>query len=237
MPAYGFSTGALFKGALARGVDATRSLQLPAIELSALKLRELDGLVQYVDTADLSSFAYVSIHAPTDLSREQEAAVAATLLGLARRFRWHVVVHPDCLWTPDLWTPFGDLLCIENMDKRKAIGRTFEELADLFERFPAARLCFDIAHAHQVDTSMTEAFRILRAFSGRICQLHVSEVTSSSKHDRISESIIQSFQEVSDQLPRNVPVIMETPVSVDEARAELDKAARLFIQTRAVSHA
>jgi hypothetical protein len=228
MPRYGFSTGALFKDALAEGVAASVALNLHVIELSALRLRELDGLIGYVTTRDLSSFGYVSIHAPTDFTQEQERGVAGDLLVLARKFKWHVVVHPDCLCTREVWEPFGELLCIENMDKRKAVGRTVEELAIQFDRFPAASLCFDIAHAHQVDTSMTEAFRILRSYEKRICQLHVSEVTSTSKHDRISESVLGAFQEVSEQLPRNVPVIMETPVTVVEAPAELAKAARLF---------
>jgi endonuclease IV len=114
------------------------------------------------------------------------------------------------------------------MDKRKAIGRTVEELSDLYQRFPAAGLCFDIAHAHQVDTSMTEAYRILRAFKARIRQLHISEVTSSSKHDRISESALRSFQTVADQLPKDVPVILESPVSPFEAVSELRQASRLF---------
>lgn len=127
-----------------------------------------------------------------------------------------------------MWREFGPLLCVENMDKRKPVGRTANELRRWFDEFPDARLCFDIAHAQQVDPSMTEAYRILKEFGDRICQLHVSEVTTSSKHDRLSESAIRAFIEVSEQLPPNAPAILETPVSEEDARTELRQAARIF---------
>jgi len=166
----GFSTGALSKDRLTEAVAAARAMRLECVELSALHLRELQPLVDFVNGNGVNDFKYVSIHAPTDYTREQEPQVAATLLKLATEHSWSVVVHPDCLWNPDVWTPFGKWLCIENMDKRKRVGRTAEELCELFDRFPAAGLCFDIAHAHQVDTSMTEAYRILRKFGRRIYQ-------------------------------------------------------------------
>ena len=75
---------------------------------------------------------------------------------------------------------------------------------------------------------MTEAYRILRHFGDRICQLHVSEVTSSSKHDRISNPVLEAFREVAEHLPRHVPVILETPVTLEEAERELRQVAKLF---------
>ena len=228
MPLLGFSTGALFRDDLARGVEAVRDMRLEAIELSALRKRELPGLVDFVESAKLDAFTYISVHAPTDYLPDEEPDVARILLELSRRHGWPVVIHPDCISNVDLWRPFEEHLCIENMDKRKPIGRTVEELRPLFEAYPGARLCFDIAHAHQVDTSMTEAYRILREFGPRICQLHVSEVTSKSKHDRISEAVLSAFLDVSVLLPKTVPVILETPVNVAEAGRELRMVARLF---------
>jgi hypothetical protein len=228
MPPIGFSTGALFKDALSDGVTAALQMHLEVIELSALRFRELASLVEFVHAADLTAFHYVSLHAPTDYTAEQEPAVASALLTLANQFHWPVVVHPDCIVNQEVWKPFGQWLCIENMDKRKKAGRTLEELQSVFGAFPDARLCFDIAHARQVDSSMTEAYRILRELSNRICQIHMSEVTSSSKHDRISESAVAAFREVADQLPLNAPVILETPVTPEQALGEIAQAARIF---------
>lgn len=227
MPAIGFSTGALFKDQLALGVDLLRRLELTAVELSALRLRELPTLIEFVATNDLSFFNYVSLHAPTDFSPEQERSVAASLLKVALEKGWRVVVHPDCIGDVDAWKPFGDLLCIENMDKRKNVGRTVGELEAVFAKLPLARLCFDIAHARQVDTTMTEAYRVLARFGERIVQIHMSEVTSASKHDRISDAAVTSFREVASYLP-DVPVILESPVTPDIANAEVDQAARVF---------
>jgi sugar phosphate isomerase/epimerase len=229
MPSIGFSTGALVQGALARGVDACRKMGLEAIELSALRHREVTGLVEYVRGHDLSGFSYVSVHAPTDYAADEEAAVATIFLELAREFHWPVVVHPDCIRSVDLWAPLGEWLCLENMDKRKSTGRTLEELEPWFETLPEAGFCFDIGHAHQVDPSMTEAYRMLREFGPRIRQLHVSEVGSSSRHDRMSEAAILAYREVAEQLPATVPVILETPLELYEARAEVAKVERIFV--------
>jgi hypothetical protein len=230
----GFSTGALFKDQLAAGVDMARTLGTEVIELSALRSRELPVLVDYALNNSLSAFAYISVHAPTDYGAQEEAEVASLLFSLATGRGWPVVVHPDCIVDRSLWRPFGRKLCIENMDKRKATGRTVEELRAILADLPDAMLCFDLAHARQVDSSMTEAYRILRAFGSRICELHVSEVSSSSKHARISDSALAAFQEVATQLPTNVPVILESPVEPGEAEAEMVQAARMF-ERRAVS--
>jgi hypothetical protein len=228
MSIIGFSTGALAKGDVLHGIDSVARLGLTAIELSALRVLELEGLENAVEVTDFDRFRYVSLHAPTNFTVEQEEYVASRLYGLAKPRSWPVVVHPDCIRRGELWKQFGHLLCIENMDKRKPVGRTAGELEVLFADFSDAQLCFDIGHAQQVDPSMTEAYLILRRFSDRIGQIHLSEVTTSSKHDRLSETVIRGFCEVSDYLPLNIPVIMETPVAFEEARIELAQAERIF---------
>jgi hypothetical protein len=73
-------------------------------------------------------------------------------------------------------------------------------------------MCFDVAHARQVDTTMTESYRILKNFKERIAQIHISGLTSASKHERLSDSAIESFREVALYMPY-VPVILESPVA------------------------
>ncbi|MDX1981230.1 MAG: hypothetical protein SFV51_13245 [Bryobacteraceae bacterium] len=55
-----------------------------------------------------------------------------------------------------LWRRFGSLLCVENMDKRKAIGRTARELNLILQQLPEASFCFDIGHLRQAGPTMTE---------------------------------------------------------------------------------
>lgn len=232
MPTIGYSTGALFKSDLQSGVGLCRRLGTNAIELSALRTRELESLVEFVSTADLSAFTYISVHAPTDFSADEEPSIARCLCTLALTRRWHVIVHPDTIRKQELWKPFEQWLCIENMDKRKPVGRTVEELASFFGSFPKASLCFDIAHAYQVDPTMTEAFRILREYADRLCQLHVSEVSSSSRHERISEMALVAYRTVAGMIPETVPVILESPVVEGEAQEEIAQAERIFQTTQ-----
>jgi hypothetical protein len=108
------------------------------------------------------------------------------------------------------WMEFRDRLLIENMDKRKPIGRTADELSKYFRELPEARLCFDIGHARQVDPTMAEARKILEKFGDRLAEVHLSEVNSSSKHDPLSAYAIEAFQSIANLIPEHIPVILET---------------------------
>lgn len=230
MSRIGFSTGALAMGHIERGVDIARSLGLGVIELSALRLRELNGLIDFVSKEELSDFEYVALHAPTDYKALDEQRVAEILGTIARERQWPVILHPDVVCEFGNWVPLGPWLCVENMDKRKPSGRTVEELDQALAVTPEAYVCFDIAHARQVDSSMTEAYRILRRFRSRIRQMHFSEVGSDSKHRRISDSAFRAFAEVAHSLPAEVPVILESIVAespnvLEDARVELERVA------------
>jgi hypothetical protein len=133
-------------------------------------------------------------------------------------------LHPDAVHDWSHWEGFGDFLCIENMDKRKPTGRTAEELDGIFQRVPDASFCFDIGHARQVDSTMTEAYVILKAFGGRLRQVHLSEVNTRSKHDPLSYGSILAFREVAHLIPESVPVILETPVREDQIELEIERA-------------
>ena len=132
------------------------------------------------------------------------------------------------------WREFGALVCIENMDKRKLIGRTERELAAIFRELPDAGFCFDIGHAAQVDPTMTEAYFILKCYREKLTQIHVSEVNSRSKHDSLSYGTIQSFRDVAHMIPAGLPIVLETPVSPERMQAEMNKA-RFALRLGAVS--
>jgi sugar phosphate isomerase/epimerase len=132
------------------------------------------------------------------------------------------VVHPDALFDMSLWREFGAGLCVENMDKRKPIGRSAKELDRVFKQLPDATLCFDIGHARQCDPTMTEAYLILREFGTKLRQVHVSEVNTQSKHDRLSFGSILAFQEIAHLLPEDLPLILETPVDETDIAEEIN---------------
>lgn len=224
MQATGFSTGSLAYGDFEKGLAMMRGkTTVNAIELSALRQPELLPLVSSLERLDLRGFVYISLHAPSRMSVEEEREAIGLLRSVAER-RWPIIVHPDAVNDWSLWRAFGELLLVENMDKRKPTGRTAQELSRIFEHLPAASLCFDLGHARQVDPTMTEATVILQQFRDRIKQLHVSEVDSESKHDRLSFESILAFQKVANLLPQNIPTILETPVKEEELEAEVGVA-------------
>lgn len=229
----GFSTGCLAPGDVPLALGMLAWAGVRAVELSALRVAELPVLTESADLLPLDGFEHVSVHAPSKFAPDQEAWVVGLLKHCADR-GWPIVVHPDVVRTDALWRDFGPLLWIENMDKRKPIGRTALELEQVFRRFPEAGLCLDLAHARQCDPSMFETHRILRIHGARLQQLHLSEVSSASKHTPLSYGAIQDFATVADQIPHAVPVILESPVTAHEIRLELARAREALVEASLV---
>lgn len=221
----GFSTGALslsdFRGAL----EILRDTAVDAIELSALRYAELENLLESIPDLNLSKYAFKAVHAPSAFDAIQEVQIASKLMKHVPK-HWPIVLHPDAIHDFSLWRGFGKQLAIENMDRRKPCGRTLEELLAIFEELPNATLCFDIGHARQVDTTMTEAYRILSEYSDRLVWLHISEVNSLSRHEPLSFASISAFAEVSYLIPESVPAILESRVPSGAIDLEIEKAMK-----------
>jgi hypothetical protein len=202
------------------------------VELSALRVDELEPLVQALDSLDLAGFEFVSFHAPSRFSSDDEAYVVDRLQSVMER-EIPVVVHPDVIFRPARWEDMGPRLLIENMDKRKAVGRTAQELRSLFEHFPRSRFCFDLGHARQVDPTMTEARLILENLGERLAEVHISEVNTNSRHDPISSNAISAFRSVASLIPENVPVVLESLIDQGQSDVltEVDRARRALDQT------
>lgn len=223
----GFSTGAVALGDFVRALTLLETTTADAVELSALRVGELVPLVTELPNLDLRRFRHVSLHAPSSYPAEDEGTVVDALSHAARR-GLDVIVHPDAIHDTGAWLALGDRVCLENMDKRKPIGRSADELAVFFERLAGAGLCFDIAHARQFDGSMTEAYRILKRYGGRLRQLHVSEVATDSRHVRMSPGAMRDFRQVASLVTADVPIIIESMLGADELTAELRAARSLF---------
>jgi hypothetical protein len=221
----GFSTGALALSDFRLALKELQGQPIDSIELSALRYRELRPLLSALGTLTLTAYKYISIHAPSSFDADQELEIVDLLRSFVPN-NWPIVLHPDTIHDFSAWRVFGRQLAIENMDRRKPIGRTLEELNLIFEKLPDAMLCFDIGHARQCDTTMTEAYRILRAYSNRLCQVHVSEVNTASRHDPLSFAAILAFAEVANLIPCSVPVILESRVTQDQIEAEIERAQK-----------
>jgi len=217
----GFSTGALALSDFHSGLAMNQAAGLNAVELSALRETEVADLIAALDALPLLGMEYVSFHAPSSLHSSSEQELVAQLHPVFAR-RWPVIIHPDIISDLDLWASLGDRILVENMDQRKPIGRNTRELRQIFSRLPEARLCFDIAHARQVDPTMSVAVEILLEFGDRLAELHISEVDSASRHVSISQMAMKSYQRISALIPAHIPVIIESMIRESEIQSEVE---------------
>jgi hypothetical protein len=172
---------------------------------------------------DLGGYSYVSVHVPSGFKSLTEADVAARLRPCIDR---EIVIHPDAVRDPKCWASFGSLLCIENMDKRKRTGRTVDELETFFSMFPDATFCLDIAHARQIDSTMDEARLMLRRFSGRLRQVHISEIDGQGHHHGLSWGTILASRTVAGLIGQEVPIIIESQIPEKDIGREIEAVER-----------
>ncbi len=225
----GFSTGSIALDDVVRGLDIAAQAQVKAIELSALREKELDPLLESLPQLEnrLKAFDYISFHAPSYIIEMSEAELVLKLQQVAER-NWAIVIHPDLINDFSLWKQLGRAVCIENMDKRKIIGRTATQLLNFFEELPEATFCFDIGHARQVDPTMQEAESFLQLFQDRLQQIHMSYVNSQSRHERLNFESIMAYQRMASWIDESVPIILETPVEKSNLDTEILSAERVF---------
>lgn len=230
MAPIGFSTGAVAYGDFRVAINLLSPTRATAIELSALREAELPAMLTALP--DIigglrARYDYVSFHAPTDF--EDERLIVSQLKAVAE-LEMNIIVHPDTIRDPGSWRELGAHLSIENMDSRKLSGRTVEELRTFFDLMPEAKLCFDIAHARQVDSTMLEAVRIVEEFGDRLVEVHLSEINSQGKHFPMSFAAKRAYEPFAEVM-LTVPVILESVVANDEIVPEI-AAAELLLTFR-----
>src|SRR6266446_10689381 len=89
----GFSTGALEKGNYRQALRWLYSHHVQNVELSALRIDELQPLVEDIEKLPMGSFTYISFHAPSAFPEEAEPGVVQ-LLGRVFKRGWNIIVHP-----------------------------------------------------------------------------------------------------------------------------------------------
>jgi endonuclease IV len=223
----GFSTGSIALGDFNKGIEILRRKGIDCIELSSLRELELQHFISSISNLDLSGFNYISFHAPSKLVQFTEKQIV-DLLHVVLDKKWLIVVHPDIIKDYKLWQSFGSYLCIENMDKRKSIGRTAFDLKFIFQQLPDASFCFDVAHARQVDSTMTEAILMIKNFGSRIKQIHLSDLNSQSKHEPLNLEAMMVYRNLLKDISKEIPIILETPVSEEKIDREINRALFIF---------
>jgi hypothetical protein len=208
----GMSTGALFeqRGDWMALVAKAQRTSTFAIELAALDVDELPGLVHFLSTAPALPFRFISLHAPSKGRRLREKQLVAMLAQIVRCVD-AIVVHPDTIDDPARFAPLGAALVLENMDSRKHDGRTADELEPYFAALPHAGLCFDVAHAASVDDGLGEGERLLDRHGARLRHVHVSSLDEDCHHVALTAADEERFGPLLRRC-RDVPWILEAPL-------------------------
>ena len=191
-------------------VAAAHEVSSYAAELSALQVREFEGLLAYLELEPALPFHDLSVHAPTKGLRD--AAHLHELLDRLPLGIETVVVHPDTLGPGDELAALGSRVVVENMDGRKAFGQTPDELAEVFTRLPDAGFCFDIAHAWSLDPTMGLAGELMDRFASRLREVHLSSLSADGRHIGLTDEHAALFAPLLSRCV-DVPWILEAPVS------------------------
>jgi hypothetical protein len=188
---------------LLQAVEGTSTF---ATELAALSEPELEGLRKFLVHSNPLPFRYLSVHAPVKHLHAGEEEMISWLQALPPEVN-AIVAHPDTIEDLGLYRLLGKRLVIENMDARKATGRTAEELEPVFAELPEAGFCFDIAHAWSIDPTMELASELLDHFGDRLRHVHLSSLED-GKHVPMLPEHDLLFQPLLDRC-RDVPWILE----------------------------
>jgi hypothetical protein len=216
----GASTGWLAADARAAGKAApewallagrARRHYTGACELAALSEPELAPLIEFLVARPSLPFDFLSVHAPSKHRALPETELVAMLGEIAPRVD-AIVLHPDVIGDHAAWAPLGATLVLENMDPRKADGRTADSLAPHFEALPDAGLCFDVAHAYAIDPSLAEGHAILDRFGDRLRHLHVSALDAAHHHVALNAAQEERIRPLLERC-RDVPWILEAPLA------------------------
>jgi hypothetical protein len=208
----GVSTGYMVgaRGDWPRLAAAAEVLSDDVVELSALSARELPGLVSFLDDVPELPFRHVSVHGPSKGWEGSPEALVATLAELPDCVEG-VVMHPETFGDVGPFAALGARLRLENMDTRKPDARTAAELARYFDALPAARFCFDVAHAQLADPTMALAHELLDAFADRLVEVHLSSIEPSGAHVPLRIEDAEAFLPVLERCA-GVPWVLEAPL-------------------------
>ncbi|WP_320670826.1 TIM barrel protein [Patulibacter defluvii] len=182
-----------------------------AVELAALSEPEFLSLCDWLAASRRElPFRFLSVHAPTKHRELPESALVERLRALPAVVD-AIVVHPDAIERPERYAALGATVVLENMDARKADGRTADELEPFFAALPEAGFCLDVPHAQSIDPSLDEAQRLLDAFGERLRHVHLSSLDEHCHHVPLRPADEEAFGPVL-QRCLDVPWILEAPL-------------------------
>lgn len=170
------------------------------------------ALLPHLAGGRLGSFERVSVHAPLSFDTSV-TDVQPILDGIEHDLVLHPDVYRDEAWVAGL----GSRAVFENMDVAKSFGRTAADLKLVFERFPEAGFCLDVAHVRTNDASLALGHELLDAFGGRLRQLHVSGIEPDGTHRLTTEADLALYEPLL-RRAEHVPWLLEAELEAPTVR-------------------
>jgi hypothetical protein len=181
-----------------------------AIELHCPNEEIVDYLLQKEDL-DLSSFSYISVHAPSLADKKEEGVkmILNKLRDLKERYKIeNFVFHIEKKVDWSIFSEYLDLpVSIENMDNEKNTGKNIKDIEKILKNYPF-NLTLDLQHCFTNDRSMKLAMDIQKIFKEKIVEYHVSGFEEEVLHYPLFKTnqniIIESL------LYKDIPIIIES---------------------------
>jgi hypothetical protein len=177
------------------------------VELCAILPPLVGTLAAHLAPGAPDGFARVSLHAPVGIASTDAAIAEVVRLPLDG----DVILHPDLYGRDDAAAALGPRAVFENMDVAKSFGRTVDDLAEVFARFPNAGFCLDVAHVWTNDRSVALGHDLLDAFGDRLRQLHVSGIEPDGTHRETTAADLELYRPLLERAA-HVPHVYEAVV-------------------------
>lgn len=181
-----------------------------AIELHCPNEEIIDYLIQKEDL-DLSSFLYISVHAPSLIDKKEDVIkrILDKMRNLKEKYKIkNFVFHTekDVEWS--IFADYQDLpISIENMDNEKDVGKNIKDIEKILKEHPFS-LTLDLQHCFTNDESMKLAIYFQKMFKERIVEYHLSGFEEEFLHYPLFKTnqdiIIESL------LYKDIPIIIES---------------------------
>ncbi len=193
-------------------VARIKAIGCNAIEFSCNNVERLDGLAT-IQGSDVEGFKYVALHAPAlKFVYRNDVLTKAVLNALQeahRRLKFRcVVLHPDRVEDWEVLKKFELPYAIENMDNRKEVGKTVEDMEAIFSEHDYP-MVLDINHCFVNDQSLELAKKLYTRFQDRIIELQVSGYES--MHDPLFRT--QQWEILQAVPNKKLPIIIESQVT------------------------
>jgi hypothetical protein len=192
-------------------IQRARDEEWRVVELTAITEPLFDSLSLYLVETDapLADFDRVSVHAPAKFHSSPSAVAKDIPSSLTR---YDLILHPDVYRREEPLAAIGARAVFENMDLNKSFGRTVSDLAEIFQRFPSATFCLDVAHVWTNDRTLRLGFELLDAFGDRLRQVHLSGIVADGTHRPTTSADLALYRPLLDRCS-HVPWMLESVLS------------------------